>query len=60
MNEMGKIYEEQSKANDLFKTLSTTQSMNEVYDIIESMDENMAKLVLRKFIYSRGDVYGRS
>lgn len=54
MDEIEKIYEEQSKADDLFKTLSTTQSMSEVYDIIESIDENMAKLVLKKFIYSRG------
>lgn len=54
MDNMEKIYEELSKANDLFKFLRETSSMSEIHDIIESMDENVAKLVLKKFIYSRG------
>jgi hypothetical protein len=54
MDEMEKMFEEQNKANDLFIKLKETQSMSEVSDIVESMDENMAKLVLKKFIYSRG------
>lgn len=53
MNEMEKMFEEQDKANDLFVKLKETQSMSEISDIVQSMDDNMAKLVLKKFIYSR-------
>lgn len=54
MEEIEKMYQEQEKANDLFETLKNTQSMSDISDIVESMNENMSKLVLKKFIYSRG------
>lgn len=54
MNEVEKLIEESGKAEEIFKVLKSTQSMSDVADTIESLDENMAKLVLKKFVYSRG------
>ena len=54
MDEIEKMFEKQEKANGLFRKLKETQSISEVSNMVESMDEDMAKLVLKQFIYSRG------
>jgi hypothetical protein len=54
MDEIEKLLEEDAKADALFTTLKATDSMSNIADIVESMSEDMAKLVLYKFIYSRG------
>lgn len=52
MTEIEKFYEENSKADALFNELQNI-SVNDVYKIVNSMDETTAKLVLKKFIYSK-------
>jgi hypothetical protein len=42
-------------ANDYYKKLKETQSMSEVSDLVEEMSEEVAKLVLKKFVYGRGE-----
>lgn len=54
MDAVEMLIQESLNAEDIFNQLKSTQSMNEVADTIESLDENMAKLVLKKFVYSRG------
>jgi len=49
------IIKESGEAEDIFQVLKATQSMSDVADIVADLDENMAKLVLKKFIYSKGE-----
>ncbi|MDD3040430.1 hypothetical protein [Bacteroides sp.] len=54
MNEMVKILQDMNTADEIFKQLNIAVSMPEIAEIIDSLDENMAKLVLKKFVYARG------
>ncbi len=54
MSDMDNMIRDSIKAEEIFNLLKTTQSITEVADIIDSLDEKMAKLVLKKFVYSRG------
>lgn len=51
--DMVKAYARNSKAEHLYNQLSNTQSITEVADTIDSMDEQTAKDVLKKFVYAR-------
>lgn len=57
MSEIGEIFEKAIQkavqVEEIFKKLQSTQSMTEIADIVDSLDENMAKLVLKKFVYAR-------
>lgn len=48
-----KMIEKSNEAEDLYEKLRETESMCDVDDIVESMDEDTAKMVLKKFVYSR-------
>lgn len=52
MFNMEKEIQLQNEANVIFQKLNTSNSMNEVAEIIEKLSEEMAKAVLKKFIYS--------
>lgn len=54
MDEIKKIIEESSKAEEIYQKLKSAKSMSNVADIVDTLDENMTKLVLKKFVYSRG------
>lgn len=54
MDELEKLYKDQLKADELFKELNIANTISTITDIVDSMDENMAKLVLKRFIYARG------
>jgi len=41
------------KAEEIYKKLISSNSIDDITDTIDSLDENMAKLVLRKFVYAR-------
>ena len=45
------------KAEEIYQSLKTTDSMVEVSDTIDSMSESMAKLVLKKFVYSKEQIF---
>lgn len=49
---MNDIFEKQIKAEAIFKKIKSTDSMPDIADIVDSLDEEMAKLVLKKYIYS--------
>ena len=51
MNSVEKMIEESLKADEVYAQLNATNSMIEVAGIIESLDENIAKIVLKKFVY---------
>ena len=51
---MEEILRDLNTADEIFKQLNITDSMPEIGEIIDSLDENMAKLVLKKFVYARG------
>lgn len=42
------------EADRIYKLLTSTNSVNEVADIVDSLSEDMAKLVLKKFVFSQG------
>jgi hypothetical protein len=42
------------EADRIHKLLTSTDSINEVADIVDSLSEDMAKLVLKKFVFSQG------
>ena len=48
-----KMIEKSNEAEALYEKLRETESMCDVDDIVESMDEDTAKMVLKKFVYSR-------
>lgn len=54
MDTVAKMLQESAKAEEVFNALCTTQSMSEVADTVDSLSESMAKLVLKKFVYSQG------
>lgn len=54
MDDIQKMIEESLKAEKIYQRLKLIESFSEVADIIDPLDEDMAKLVLRKFVYSRG------
>lgn len=47
------IIEKATKANEIYEKLKESQNMCEIGDIIDSLDEEMAKMVLKKSIYDR-------
>lgn len=49
MNEIEKAI----RAQEIYEKLKGSQNMCEIGEIIDSLDEEMAKLVLRKAIYDR-------
>lgn len=49
-----KMIRESAEAENIFTALQTTQSISEVADTVGSLSEGMAKLVLKKFVYTRG------
>jgi UDP:flavonoid glycosyltransferase YjiC (YdhE family) len=53
MSEINEILAYHRKVDEVYKRLRETHSMNEVADLIESLDEDMAKWVLKKFVYSK-------
>lgn len=52
-DEISKMIYESAVVEKIFNTLQTTQSMPEIEDIVDSLSENISKLVLKKFVYSR-------
>lgn len=50
MDEIEKMIEGQKNANNLFEKLKELENISDVDDILVSMDEKIAKLVLKKFI----------
>lgn len=51
MTNVEKMVEESLEADEVYAQLNATNSMIEVAEIIESLDEKMAKIVLKKFVY---------
>ncbi|WP_026884088.1 hypothetical protein [Clostridium akagii] len=54
--EIQELIDKQNKANDVYDKLSKTNSMEVVSDIINSLDEETAKNVLKSFVYDKGNV----
>ncbi len=48
-----RIMQESIEAEKIFNILQNTNSMTQVADIVDTLDESMAKMVLKKFVYSR-------
>lgn len=42
------------EADRIHKLLTSTDSINEVADIVDSLSEDMVKSVLKKFVFSQG------
>lgn len=40
------------RADEVKESLDATDSMSEVYDIVESLDTELMKVVLKKYIYA--------
>mgnify|MGYP000850941936 CR=1 FL=1 len=47
MDEIQKMIEDSIKAEEVYQKLKSTESISDVADTIDSLDENMAKLVLK-------------
>lgn len=56
MMKIQELIDKQNKANDVFEKLSKASSMEVVSDIINTLDEETAKNVLKSFVYAKGIV----
>jgi ribosomal protein L14E/L6E/L27E len=50
------LIDKQNKANDVYDKLCKVSSMEVLSDIINSLDEETAKNVLKSFVYAKGNV----
>lgn len=52
--EIEKVINNSIEAEKIFRTLQETDSMSVVSDIVNGLSEDIAKLVLKKFVYAGG------
>ena len=50
------LIDKQNKANDVYDKLCKVSSMEVLSEIINSLDEETAKNVLKSFVYAKGNV----
>lgn len=50
---MDELIRKMTEAEKIYNKLKETRSMPEVADIIDNLNEEMARLVLKKFVYAQ-------